>query len=85
MPSIHRPNKRSSFEKKKKFKLLSLLTTMVPVARSIPQALRAASRRAPFALAKSAVKPAQFASYSLLARAVQQTCQQRAAVQVYSL
>ena len=51
---------------------------MASVARSIPQALRAASRRAPCALAKSALKPAQFASYSLLARAVQQP----AAVQV---
>ena len=55
---------------------------MASVARSIPQTLRAASRRAPWALAKSAVKPAQFASYSLLARTVQQTCQQPAAVQV---
>ena len=54
---------------------------MASVARSIPQTLRAASRRAPWALAKSAVKPAQRASYSLLARAAQ-SCQQPAAVQV---
>ena len=83
MPSIYRPNKRSNLEKKKKVQnYLSLPTTMASVARSIPQTLRATSRRAPWALAKSAVKPAQFASYSLLARAVQQTRQQPAAVQV---
>ncbi|KAF8968037.1 ketol-acid reductoisomerase [Flammula alnicola] len=42
---------------------------MASFARSASQSLRAASRRAPSALAKAAVKPAQSASYSLLARA----------------
>ena len=52
---------------------------MASTARS---ALRAASRRIPSALAKSAVKPAQFASYSLLARAVAPRSAQPAGVQV---
>lgn len=58
---------------------------MASLARSFPQTLRAASRRAPSALAKSAIKPAQLASYSLLAtRAVAAKSLQPAAVQVWS-
>lgn len=78
LPSIHRP----IAEKKNQARLLQ--TTMASLARSIPQTLRAASRRAPCVLAKSALKPAQSASYSLLARTVQQTCSQHPAVQVWS-
>ena len=59
--------------------LVTANNTMASTARS---ALRAASRRIPSALAKSAVKPAQFASYSLLARAVAPRSAQPAGVQV---
>ena len=57
--------------------MASSLTT-----RAAAQAVRAASRRAPRILAKAAVKPAQTASYSLLAQAAATRCTQRAAVQV---
>jgi hypothetical protein len=67
---------------KKKERWLLLLTTMASLARSFPQTLRAASRRAPSALAKSTVKPAQFASYSSLARAVAAKSAQPVAVRV---
>jgi ketol-acid reductoisomerase len=55
---------------------------MASIARSASQSLRAVSRRAPSALAKAAVKPAQTASYSLLARAAAAKAAQRAPVQV---
>ena len=55
---------------------------MASIARTASQSLRAASRRAPSALAKAAVKPAQTASYSLLARAAAVKAAQRAPVQV---
>jgi len=55
---------------------------MASIARSASQSLRAASRRAPSALAKAAVKPAQTASYSLLARAAAVKAAQRVPVQV---
>ncbi|KAF9463895.1 6-phosphogluconate dehydrogenase [Collybia nuda] len=45
-------------------------------SRSATQAIRAASRRAPRALAKAAAKPVQTASYSLLARAAAAKCSQ---------
>ena len=50
--------------------------------RAVTQAVRAASRRAPRILSKAAVKPAQTASYSLLAQAAAARCTQHAAVQV---
>ena len=55
---------------------------MASIARSASQSLRAASRRAPSALAKAVVRPAQTASYSLLARAAAAKAAQRAPVQV---
>lgn len=51
-------------------------------SRSATQAIRAVSRRAPRALTKAAVKPAQTASYSLLARAAAAKSNQESTAQV---
>lgn len=51
-------------------------------SRSATQSLRTAARRAPRALARVSVKPAQVASYSLLAQVAATKSVQKANVQV---